>query len=67
MRSTELKPCPFCGTEMFLQQRKKDKMYCLKGWHKRNCIMEYTKLPAYNIPEVAAKEWNMRVSDEKAN
>ena len=67
MRLIELKPCPFCGREMFLEQRKKDKMYYLNGWHKWNCIMNYTKLPSYNIPEVAAKEWNRRVSDEKAN
>lgn len=59
----ELKPCPFCGREMFLEQRK-NKMYYLCGWHKPNCIMNYTKLPPYNIADVAIIQWNRRAKEE---
>lgn len=61
----ELKPCPFCGRDMFLEQRK-NKMFYICGWHKPNCIMNYTKLPPYNIPDVAIIQWNRRADpDEK--
>lgn len=59
----ELKPCPFCGREMFLEQRKN--MYYLCGWHKPNCIMNYTKLPPYNIADVAIIQWNRRAEPEE--
>jgi hypothetical protein len=61
----ELKPCPFCGRAMYLDQRK-NKMYYIEGWHKPNCILYYAKLPPYNIPDVAIIQWNRRADpDEK--
>ena len=58
----ELKPCPFCGRGMFLEQRKNG-LYYLEGWHKPNCIMNFTKLPPYNIPEAAIIQWNRRTEE----
>ena len=60
----ELKPCPFCGRGMFLEQRK-NKLYYLCGWHKSNCIMNFTKLPPYNIPEAAVTQWNRRADPDR--
>lgn len=60
----DLKPCPFCGRGMFLEQRKNG-LYYLEGWHKPNCIMNYTKLPPYNIPDAAIIQWNRRSDPDR--
>lgn len=60
----ELKPCPFCGRDMFLEQRK-NKMFYLCGWHKPNCILNYAKPPPYNIADAAIIQWNRREAPDR--
>lgn len=61
---SELKPCPFCGTNVIVTEKPfKPGYYKIVGYHDENCVfanmlwMEY----AYPDKETLIEDWNRRV------
>lgn len=63
----ELKPCPFCGSEVELIDTGLHKNYKYLIRHpayKNDCIFNDGKTIYANKPETAAEIWNRRVNDD---
>lgn len=58
MRSIELKPCPFCGGNAFVQKDRDQ--YFINCLHKDICYLAGRKAQKYNVPEAMIKKWNRR-------
>ena len=55
---TELKPCPFCGSEQIVVRRIKDAWSC--GCTTTDCMCQWWYLRQYKGKEFAMEAWNKR-------
>ena len=62
MTMADVKPCPFCGGDAFVE--KKRDQYIVKCFHKDRCYLVGLNPPRFNIEEVMVKQWNRRVKTE---
>lgn len=59
---SELKPCPFCGGEVYLKQHNR---YTVHNWHIKHvnanvkCLINQ-HTPHYSTAELAEEAWNTR-------
>ena len=58
----ELKPCPFCGGNAWIE-RSQDKYY-VKCLHTDKCYLVGRAPQKYNVREAAVKMWNRRTVNE---
>lgn len=64
---TELKPCPFCGTDDYgVHLQKIDYIAICRTRWKVICETCGAEVSEYELPERAAEAWNRRCGDENA-
>ena len=66
MVSRYLKPCPFCGCQMYVHKidyPNGDVGYQIGGWHDSDCYMEHCH-PHFETANEAIEAWNRRDENE---